>query len=58
MPTFIYRCPTTGYRVQGYTPDEVKEEDDNIFESVHCPVCKRIHLVNPLTGEVAGEQKK
>jgi hypothetical protein len=54
MPPFIYRCPNMGYRVQGYTPNEVAE-DNKTFEGILCAMCQRIHLVNPATGEVAGD---
>lgn len=56
MPAFIYRSPNTGYRVQGYTPDEIAEES-NAYESVLCTLCQRVHLVDPATGQVAGEPK-
>ncbi len=54
MPTFLYRCPTTGFRVQGYWPGEI--EDDEAYEAVTCTACARVHLVNPSTGKVIGER--
>jgi hypothetical protein len=56
MPTFIYRCPTTSYRVKGFTADEVS--DDDAFEQVKCVLCHRSHLGNPTTGEVGGEDSE
>jgi uncharacterized protein YlaI len=53
MPPFMYRCPNTGHRVQGFTAEEVS--DDNIYQSVTCIMCDRVHLVNPATGKVLGE---
>ena len=53
MPPFMYRCPNTGHRVQGFTAEEVS--DDNIYQSVMCIMCDRVHLVNPATGKVLGE---
>jgi len=32
MPTFLYRCPNTGFRVQGYTPEQTS--DDGAYEVV------------------------
>ena len=55
MPAFTYRCPNTGYRVQGFTPGETVE-DCNAYEAVLCVLCQRMHLVNPATGKVAGEE--
>jgi hypothetical protein len=28
MVTIIYRCPNTGFRVQGYPPEEELDDDD------------------------------
>lgn len=53
MPTFVYRCPTTGLRVQGWIADD--PTDDEAFEAVTCLACTRVHLVNPKTGKVIGE---
>ena len=56
MPAFMYRCPNTGYRARGYTPNEIAEESKT-FEAVLCTVCQQLHRVNPATSEVAAEQK-
>ena len=55
MPPFLFRCPNTGYRVQGFIAEEATGED--AYHAVECVVCKRVHLVNPRTGEVAGEDE-
>lgn len=55
MPTFLYRCPNTGFRVQGYTPEQTS--DDGAYEVVTCAACSRVHLVNPMTGKVMGEEE-
>jgi hypothetical protein len=57
MPLFIYRCPTTGYRVQGFSAEDVSI-DTRTYEPVVCAMCKRTHLVNPATGAVLGEDDK
>ena len=54
MPPFLYRCPNTGYRVQGFTAEEVSDKDTDAFVTVTCNICKQAHLVNPVTGKVAG----
>jgi hypothetical protein len=56
MPLFMYRCPITGYRVQGFA--EGTSEDCHVYEPVTCPVCHRIHHVNPHTGVVLGEKPR
>ena len=54
MPLFMYRCPKTGYRVQGFVAED-NSEDSHVYEPVTCPVCHQIHHVNPHTGVVLGE---
>ncbi len=54
MPPFMYRCPNTGYRVQGFSAEEISDGAD-VYETVTCLVCKQSHLVNPATGKVLGE---
>jgi hypothetical protein len=56
MPTFIYRCPNTGFRVQGYEPDNTA--GDSAYEAVVCTICKRVHLVNFRTGKVLGDDSE
>jgi hypothetical protein len=55
MPLFIYRCLSTGQRVQGFASEAVVE-DHHVYEPVTCPVFRLIHHVNPTTGAVLGEQ--
>ncbi len=55
MPLFMYRCPKTGYRVQGFCAEDVSE-DQHVYEPVTCPVCHEIHHVNPATGAVLEEK--
>jgi hypothetical protein len=56
MPPFIYRCPNTGFRVQGLAPDDDESESaGNVFVGVTCLACGLMHLVNPKTGKTAGE---
>src|SRR5580704_6127769 len=55
MPLFIYRCPITGYRVQGFSAEDTSE-DRHTLEPVTCPVCHQIHHVNPTTGATLEEK--
>lgn len=55
MPPFLYRCPNTGYRVQGFVAEEVSDKPDS-YEPVTCIACQRTHLVNPATGKVLGAE--
>jgi hypothetical protein len=53
MPLFLFRCPTTGRMVQGFSPDDVSV-DQNTYEPILCAACQRFHPVNPATGKVLG----
>ena len=53
MPPFLYRCPNTGQRVQGFIADD-PTEDEGEFEAVVCTACTRLHWVNTKTGRVLG----
>ena len=54
---FLYRCPNTGFRVQGWVEDD-DSEDGERYEGVICHACGRLHLVNPKTGETPGGDDK
>ena len=54
MATFLFRCPNTGLKVQGWVADDPSEGDDNTYESMSCAACAQLHLVNPKTGKVLG----
>lgn len=59
MPTFLYRCPVTRYKVQGFVADNpANEKDGDVYEPLTCTICQRIHLVNPTTGKVLGGFKE
>ena len=56
MPPFSFRCPDTGFRVQGWTSDDDESERAGVVcEVVTCHACGRLHLVDPKTGTTAGE---
>jgi len=55
MPPFLYRCPITGLRVQGLVAEDVPDDVDT-YESITCLACQQVHLVNPATGKVLGEE--
>jgi hypothetical protein len=55
MPAFLYRCPIVGMKVQGWRADDPSETNTERFQSVTCLACAQVHLVNPRTGKVLGE---
>jgi len=58
MGAFLYRCPNTGFRVQGWVEDDESEDSDVAYVGVVCHACGRLHLVNPKTGETASSNVK
>jgi len=59
MVAFLYRCPATGIKVQGWVADgQMDETPDDSYISVTCLACRRAHLVNPSTGHIAGAEEK
>jgi hypothetical protein len=52
--SFICRCPNTGLRIQALAAEEITEGED-MYEAVTCIMCRLVHLVNPYTGKVLGE---
>ncbi len=55
MPPFLYRCPNIGRRVQGFVAEEVSDDADT-YESITCLACQQVHLVNPATGKIVGQE--
>jgi hypothetical protein len=56
MPPFLYHCPKTGPRVQGWTALEESEWGDDSYEGVACLACGGVHFVNPKSGQRVGEK--
>src|SRR5262249_37054070 len=56
MPLFVYRCPTTGYRVQGFSAEDVSV-NTHTYEPVACPLCKRTHQVIRLPAQSWAKSK-
>jgi hypothetical protein len=50
MATFLYRCPNNGQKVQGWSADEVREDDRDVYQPITCLACRRLHFVNPKSG--------
>jgi len=55
MRAFLYHCPTTGFQVAGYLPEELAQWH---CMGTTCYVCLQIHLVNPATGKVLDEGER
>jgi hypothetical protein len=55
MPPFIYRCPTTGLKVQGWFADDTSAHEGDTYETVTCTACSQLHLVNRSTERTLGD---
>jgi hypothetical protein len=55
MPALHYKCPTTGLTVQTWSATDPAAYDDRTYENIICPICTRMHLVNPKSGKVMGQ---
>jgi hypothetical protein len=55
MPAFLYRCPNTNLNIQGWIADDPDDGDDNSYEAVTCLACRAVHIVNPKTGKLVGD---
>lgn len=54
MSTFVFRCPTTGYNVQGR--HEQTEGPLPPYVGQHCLACGGLHAVNPRNGRLMAEE--
>jgi hypothetical protein len=54
--TFLYRCPNTRQTVQGWSAEDVSD-DDTSYQSVASLACAQTHLINLKTGKVLGAQE-
>jgi hypothetical protein len=54
MASFVFRCPATGLKVQGWFADDPTDLNGETYEAVTCVACTRVHAVNPKTGRVLG----
>ena len=54
MPSFMYRCPSTGMNVEVWyeIDDDPSERNDGFFETVACKACGEVHLVDPKSTQV------
>jgi hypothetical protein len=58
MAKLIFRCVQTGMNVQVWLPDEAPADRADSYESVACPACTRLHLINKITGKILGDKEK
>jgi hypothetical protein len=52
--TFVFTCPFTGLRVQGWVSDDASGPRSETYGPVSCHACGGLHLVDPRSGRVLG----
>jgi hypothetical protein len=57
MVTFIYRCPATGYRLEGRQAAPAAASPIVTYVAEHCVACGGLHIVNPATGRLMSEER-
>jgi len=55
IATFLYRCPKTRLRVQGWVADGPILSEKQIYEAMNCLACGGVHFVNPTSGKTINE---
>jgi hypothetical protein len=58
MGKLIFRCVQTGMNVQVWLPETASTDRTDSYESVPCPACTRLHLVNKNTGRILGDKEE
>jgi hypothetical protein len=56
MAGFSFLCPYSGVHVHAWT--EADDSGGNNYKTVSCAACQQVHLVNPKTGHVVGQEEK
>ena len=58
MRKLIFRCTRTGMNVQIHMPDAAPTDHPDAYETVNCPACARIHLINKISGRLLSDNEK
>ena len=58
MHSFTYRCPATGYQVEGHENADVvpSKRPLKTYVAERCPACTGLHIVNPETGILLAQE--
>ena len=56
MKPMIFRCPATGELVQCLVAEEADTDEGNVWETVTCLACGRLHPIDRQTGTVLGQK--
>lgn len=56
MHSFVFRCPLTGYNVQGRVDVAIHDLPERSYHATDCAACRSVHLINPRTGKLMSEE--
>ncbi|MFO1079791.1 MAG: hypothetical protein U1E23_04085 [Reyranellaceae bacterium] len=58
MNSFTYRCPSTGYQVEGHEVADIVPTTRPLktYVAERCPACTGLHIVNPETGILLAQE--
>jgi hypothetical protein len=58
MAAFLFRCPNTGFRVQGWIADDGSADNGDTYEAIKCLACQQLHFVKPENGKDARRRRR
>jgi hypothetical protein len=58
MNPFLFRCPRTGLKVQGFAADDTTDREGNAIVQVTCHACGSVHFINPKTETAEDDNEK
>jgi hypothetical protein len=58
MPSFVFTCPNTGFKVQHSFDEDDEDAPDTEYEAVTCRACTRLHFINLKTRRLLGQDRE
>jgi len=58
MGNVLFKCPTTGLKVQHWIAETPANELQCTYDGVLCPACTRLHFINRSTGKILGDNDR
>jgi hypothetical protein len=55
MAEIVFYCPNVDLSVQHLLDDNVQQKSGEIYESILCFACTRLHFFNKKTGKLLGQ---
>jgi hypothetical protein len=55
MAHLIFKCPRTGMNVQHWLDEPGPSDRDDLYETVACKACNRLHFIHRSSGKLLGQ---